>query len=50
MDCIATAVALEYTDFRYTTQWRERCPGLKTWLEDYARRPSMIQTRPQDPN
>ena len=50
MDCIAAAVALEYTDFRYTTQWRERCPELKTWLEDYARRPSMIQTRPQDPN
>jgi len=50
MDCIATAVALEYTDFRYTTEWRERCPGLKAWLEGYARRRSMIQTRPRDPN
>jgi glutathione S-transferase len=50
MDCIATAVALEYTDFRYTTEWRQRCPGLKAWLESYARRPSMIQTRPRDPN
>jgi glutathione S-transferase len=50
MDCIATAVALEYTDFRYTTEWRQRCPGLKAWLESYAPRPSMIQTRPRDPN
>jgi len=50
MDCIATAVALEYTDFRYTTQWRQLCPRLAPWLDDYARRPSMLQTRPRDPN
>jgi glutathione S-transferase len=50
MDCIASAVALEYTDFRYTREWRQRCPQLHGWLEGFARRPSMIQTRPRDPN
>lgn len=50
MDSIATAVALEYTDFRYTTGWRQRCPGLTAWLEGFACRPSMIQTRPNDVN
>lgn len=49
MDAIAVAVALEYTDFRYTADWRLRCPGLQAWLEAFARRPSMRQTRPQDP-
>ena len=50
MDCIASAVALEYTDFRYTSEWRQLCPQLHGWLEGFARRPSMIQTRPPDPN
>lgn len=49
MDSIAVAVALEYTDFRYTRDWRISCPRLGTWLEVFARRPSMLQTRPQDP-
>jgi glutathione S-transferase len=49
MDSIAIAVALEYTDFRYSTEWRGRCPKLNAWLETFARRPSMMQTRPQDP-
>lgn len=48
MDYIATAVALEYTDFRYTNEWRQHCPQLQAWLDDFARRPSMIQTRPRD--
>jgi glutathione S-transferase len=47
MDAIAVAVALEYTDFRHTADWRLRCPGLGGWLEEFARRPSMRQTRPQ---
>ena len=50
MDCIATAVALEYTDFRYSNEWHQRCPQLHAWLEGFARRPSMIRTRPRDPN
>jgi hypothetical protein len=49
IDSIATAVALEYTDFRYTARWRNHCPGLSAWLEGFAHRPSMRQTRPQDP-
>jgi len=49
MDSIAIAVALEYTDFRYTTGWRGRRPKLNAWLEGFAHRPSMTQTRPQDP-
>jgi glutathione S-transferase len=49
MDAIAIGVALEYTDFRYTADWRLRCPALKAWLDEFARRPSMLQTRPQDP-
>jgi glutathione S-transferase len=48
MDAIAIAVALEYTDFRYTTEWRQRCTGLAVWLEGFSRRHSMIQTRPTD--
>lgn len=46
MDSIATAVALEYTDFRYTTGWRQHCPGLASWLEGFSRRPSMVRSRP----
>jgi glutathione S-transferase len=49
MDSIAVAIALEYTDFRYTAEWRARCPRLNAWLQGFARRPSMIQTRPSDP-
>jgi glutathione S-transferase len=49
MDSIAIAVALEYTDFRYTTEWRHNCPQLNAWLQGFARRPSMMQTRPSDP-
>jgi glutathione S-transferase len=48
MDSVAAAVALEYTDFRYTTDWRRGCPLLDAWLADFARRPSMTQTRPRD--
>ena len=48
IDSIAVAVALEYTDFRYTRGWRERCPGLGAWLAVYGERPSMAETRPRD--
>ncbi|PWT74611.1 MAG: glutathione S-transferase [Proteobacteria bacterium] len=50
IDSIAVAVALEYTDFRYTTAWRARCPELGAWLESFGARPSMKQTRPRDPH
>ncbi len=46
MDAIAAAVALEYTDFRYTRDWRARCPSLETWLAAFGTRPSLQTTRP----
>ncbi|MBX9629661.1 MAG: glutathione S-transferase N-terminal domain-containing protein [Burkholderiales bacterium] len=46
MDAVATAVALEYTDFRYTRDWRARCPLLEAWLATFGARPSLVQTRP----
>ena len=49
IDAIAIAVALEYTDFRYTRDWREHCPRLADWLAHYGERPSLAQTRPRDP-
>lgn len=48
IDAIAIAVALEYTDFRYTRDWRERSPRLGGWLAHYGERPSLAQTRPRD--
>jgi glutathione S-transferase len=49
MDALAAAVALEYTDFRFTSVWRQRCPGLAGWLQEFSPRPSMTRTRPRDP-
>jgi glutathione S-transferase len=45
-DQIAIACALEYTDFRYTPDWRSRCPALAKWLEPLSQRPSMAGSRP----
>jgi glutathione S-transferase len=46
IDQIATAVALEYTDFRYTRDWRKAAPRLADWLARFAERPSLVETRP----
>jgi glutathione S-transferase len=46
MDAVAAAVALEYTDFRYTRDWRARSPLLEEWLDTFGARPSFAQTRP----
>lgn len=46
MDAVATAVALEYTDLRFTREWRSRCPQLAAWLAAFGARPSFVQTRP----
>jgi len=48
IDALAIAVALEYTDFRYTRDWRERSPRLGGWLAQYGGRPSLAPTRPRD--
>jgi glutathione S-transferase len=48
MDQIATAVALEYTDYRFNGGWRSRCAALGYWLAEFSQRPSMVATRPQE--
>ncbi|MGE0668312.1 MAG: glutathione S-transferase N-terminal domain-containing protein [Sphingomonadales bacterium] len=44
---IAIACALGYLDFRFPDdQWHKSHPALKTWYDDFARRPSMVETEP----
>jgi glutathione S-transferase len=44
---IAAACALGYLDFRLPgLEWRNRHPAVAAWFTDFARRPSMEQTRP----
>ena len=47
---ISIGCALGYLDFRYTNlNWRNTAPGLGRWYADFAGRPSMRQTVPQEP-
>lgn len=47
---ITIGCALGYLDFRYANEpWRQRAPGLARWYDDFAERPAMKQTVPQDP-
>lgn len=48
IDRIASAVALEYIDFRLNIDWRECAPHLAEWLKTETERPSMAQTRPRE--
>ena len=48
IDRLATAVALEYTDFRIRRDWRDRAPRLQRWLEAESMRPSLAATRPKE--
>jgi len=48
IDRLATAVALEYIDFRAVSDWRAAAPGLARWLEKETLRPSLVSTRPYD--
>ena len=44
---IATGCALEYLDFRHAARdWRAGRPELSAWQAEFARRPSMVATRP----
>ena len=47
IDRLATAVALEYIDFRYPHAWRADAPRLAGWLAAVTDRPSMATTRPR---
>ena len=46
MDQIAVAVALEYTKFRFTDQWSEKCVKLKNWLYEFNENQFMKDTIP----
>lgn len=39
-------VALQYTDFRYPHDWRDRAPELARWLAGIAKRKSLRKTLP----
>jgi glutathione S-transferase len=46
---LATACALGYLDFRFAIEdWRAGRPRLAAWFEQFAQRPSIAQTAPQD--
>jgi hypothetical protein len=48
IDRLATAVVLEYIDFRSVSDWRGNAPRLAGWLESETARPSLAVTRPYD--
>jgi glutathione S-transferase len=46
---LALACALGYLDFRFADEdWRASRPRLAAWLEQFAQRPSIAQTAPQE--
>ncbi|CDX32134.1 putative Glutathione S-transferase [Mesorhizobium plurifarium] len=48
IDRLATAVVLEYIDFRVVSDWRPTAPRLARWLESETMRPSLVSSRPYD--
>ena len=48
MDQIAVAVALEYTKFRFTDKWLEKCIKLKNWLYEFNENQFMKDTIPRE--
>jgi glutathione S-transferase len=46
-DQITIACALEYVDFRFTSEWREKFPGIAAWLTDMSVRPSVVASSPK---
>jgi glutathione S-transferase len=47
IDQITLGCALEYVDFRFTAEWRERFTALAQWQGGLASRPSMTATQPR---
>lgn len=43
---LVMGVALEYTDFRYPHDWRQRHARLGEWLAGISARPAFVETRP----
>jgi len=46
LEQIVAGCALEYIDFRYSAEWRARCPALSSWSISFSDRPSMVASRP----
>lgn len=46
LEQIVIACALEYVDFRYTSDWRINCATLDVWMRQFSERNDMQQTRP----
>jgi glutathione S-transferase len=47
LDRIAAACALDYTSFRFDSEWKEQHPSLAAWCASYTARPSFEATRPK---
>jgi glutathione S-transferase len=47
LDRIAAACALDYTSFRFGSEWKEQHPSLAAWCASYTARPSFEATRPK---
>jgi len=43
---VALGVALQYIDFRYPHDWRDKRPELAGWIARVATRPSFAETLP----
>ena len=48
LEQIVAACTLEYIDYRYSTEWRNRCPQLDSWVNQFSNRPSMETSRPAE--
>lgn len=48
LEQVVAACTLEYVDFRYSRSWRDRCPRLDAWSRAFARRDSMLASRPAE--
>ena len=48
MDQISLACALEYTKFRFTNDWTEKCKKLSIWLTEFTKNEFMKKTIPKE--
>ncbi len=47
---VTVGVVLGYLDFRYSEDgWRTGRPALAAWYEEFAQRPSMVESAPREP-
>jgi len=48
LEQIVAACALEYIDYRYSSEWRDMCPKLDGWVTQFSKRASMVNSRPSE--